>query len=73
MTLSVLSIGVDKSTTVVFPAPFVSTNSELCTFLGPGERSRVARLVAGAGLDAPVVPNGPRSRPGAKQGRHRRP
>jgi hypothetical protein len=48
---SLVEIGVDKNTTVVFPAPLMSTIAELGAFL--------AREAAAAdhrsGLDAPVV------------------
>ena len=57
---SLVEIGVDKNTTVVFPAPLMSTIEELGSFL--------ARETAAAGLSprpangskpAPVVANGP--------------
>ncbi|MFE9535624.1 slipin family protein [Streptomyces sp. NPDC006691] len=45
---SLVEIGVDKNTTVVFPAPLMSTIGELGSFL--------AREVAAAGAAAPVQP-----------------
>ena len=63
---SLVDIGVDKNTTVVFPAPLMSTISELSTFLAR-ESDAAARTdkpasdtenTGGAVLDVPVVPNG---------------
>lgn len=64
---SLVDIGVDKNTTVVFPAPLMSTISELSTFLARESAAAVradtpepdAQSAAGAVLDVPVVPNGP--------------
>ncbi len=63
---SLVDIGVDKNTTVVFPAPLMSTISELSTFLAR-ESAAASRTdksepdpqnAPGAVLDAPVAPNG---------------
>jgi len=63
---SLVDIGVDKNTTVVFPAPLMSTISELSTFLAresaaaaSSDKSRTdAPVATGAVLEAPVAPNG---------------
>jgi len=63
---SLVDIGVDKNTTVVFPAPLMSTISELSTFLARESAAAAsadksgtdAPFATGAVLEVPVVPNG---------------
>jgi hypothetical protein len=50
---SLVEIGVDKNTTVVFPAPLMSTIGDLGAFL-----SRETAASAAAQPDAERVPNG---------------
>lgn len=62
---SLVDIGVDKNTTVIFPAPLMSTLSELSTFLAresavaarAGKPEPDTRNATGAVLDVPVVLN----------------
>jgi regulator of protease activity HflC (stomatin/prohibitin superfamily) len=63
---SLVDIGVDKNTTVVFPAPLMSTISELSTFLAresaaaaSSDKSRTdAPVATGAVLEVSALPNG---------------
>jgi len=63
---SLVDIGVDKNTTVVFPAPLMSTISELSTFLAresaaaaSSDKSRNdAPVATGAVLEVSALPNG---------------
>ncbi len=60
---SLVELGVDKNTTVVFPAPLMSTIAELGTFLA---REQSAATTAGAATAVPGVPGVPAvSDPGA--------
>ncbi|MET8036241.1 slipin family protein [Streptomyces sp. NPDC005345] len=52
---SLVEIGVDKNTTVVFPAPLMSTIGELGSFLA--RESAAAGAGAGAGADAATTPS----------------
>ncbi len=52
---SLVEIGVDKNTTVVFPAPLMSTIAELGAFL-----ARESAAAAAADLTGPTTHNGPR-------------
>jgi len=56
---SLVEIGVDKNTTVVFPAPLMSTISELASFLareaGAASASTVANLPSGEARSTPNV------------------
>jgi regulator of protease activity HflC (stomatin/prohibitin superfamily) len=62
---SLVEIGVDKNTTVVFPAPLMSTIEELVTFLtheGSAARAGKAPVASGAGAangSAPPAVTGP--------------
>ena len=57
---SLVEIGVDKNTTVVFPAPLMSTIAELGTFLARETAAASPPLrPANGSKPAPVVPNGP--------------
>ncbi len=57
---SLVEIGVDKNTTVVFPAPLMSTIAELGTFLArETAAASPPRRPANGSKPAPVVPNGP--------------
>ncbi len=56
---SLVEIGVDKNTTVVFPAPLMSTIEELGTFL--------AREAAGAASASATVPTTPAPDPPANR------
>jgi len=56
---SLVEIGVDKNTTVVFPAPLMSTIEELGTFL--------AREAAGAASASATVPTTPAPDPAANR------
>jgi hypothetical protein len=49
---SLVEIGVDKNTTVVFPAPLMTTIAELGTFLA---RETAAASPAASGLTGPVL------------------
>ena len=46
---SLVEIGVDKNTTVVFPAPLMSTISELGSFIA-GEKNAASRVLPPAGI-----------------------
>ncbi|MEV0353496.1 slipin family protein [Nonomuraea sp. NPDC050680] len=54
---SLVEIGVDKNTTVVFPAPLMTTIAELGTFLAR-EKEAAAAPAAGTGADAAPAANG---------------
>ena len=53
---SLVEIGVDKNTTVVFPAPLMSTIQELGAFL-VREAAAVNTLPASAAVDPPGPPH----------------
>jgi regulator of protease activity HflC (stomatin/prohibitin superfamily) len=54
---TLIELGVDKNTTVVFPAPLMSTISELATFLARESGAAGAAVAAGRNLTlAPSVP-----------------
>jgi hypothetical protein len=55
---SLVEIGVDKNTTVVFPAPLMTTIAELGTFLA-GEKHAAGLSAASAPAASPVVLPGP--------------
>jgi len=59
---SLVEIGVDKNSTVVFPAPLMSTIQELGAFLARETTAAGAlRSVTGTGAERPPVTNGTRS------------
>jgi regulator of protease activity HflC (stomatin/prohibitin superfamily) len=58
---SLVEIGVDKNTTVVFPAPLMSTIAELGAFLAREAAASNPPPVASAKAKPPVVSNGVRS------------
>jgi regulator of protease activity HflC (stomatin/prohibitin superfamily) len=55
---TLVEIGVDKNTMVVFPAPLMSTIGELGTFLARETTASTAQSTASDALTAPTVPNG---------------
>jgi regulator of protease activity HflC (stomatin/prohibitin superfamily) len=61
---SMVEIGVDKNTTVVFPAPLMSTIGELGSFLAREASAAASAAPAGAGKHVPV----PRTDPAAAAG-----
>jgi regulator of protease activity HflC (stomatin/prohibitin superfamily) len=65
---SMVEIGVDKNTTVVFPAPLMSTIGELGSFLAREASAAAAAAPAGAGKHVPE----PRTDQGAAAGATRR-
>jgi regulator of protease activity HflC (stomatin/prohibitin superfamily) len=65
---SMVEIGVDKNTTVVFPAPLMSTIGELGSFLAREASAAASAAPAGAGKHVPE----PRTDPGAAAGATRR-
>jgi regulator of protease activity HflC (stomatin/prohibitin superfamily) len=56
---TLVEIGVDKNTTVVFPAPLMSTIEELGAFLARETRASAAPVPSGTDPHVTVVPNGP--------------
>jgi regulator of protease activity HflC (stomatin/prohibitin superfamily) len=58
---SLVEIGVDKNTTVVFPAPLMSTIEELGSFLAREQAAALAR--ENASVAAPLPPNGDKPAP----------
>jgi regulator of protease activity HflC (stomatin/prohibitin superfamily) len=61
---SLVEIGVDKNTTVVFPAPLMTTIAELGTFLA-GEKHAAEQSAASVPVMSPVVLPGPEAPPPA--------
>ena len=56
---SLVEIGVDKNTTVVFPAPLMTTIAELGSFLAREQAAATAVLpAAGNAKPAPIAANG---------------
>jgi regulator of protease activity HflC (stomatin/prohibitin superfamily) len=55
---SLVDIGVDKNTTVVFPAPLMSTIGELGSFLARENSAALANQPGGSVVDTPPVVNG---------------
>ena len=55
---SLVEIGVDKNTTVVFPAPLMSTIAELGTFLARETAASTPRAPKGTVLPTPLASNG---------------
>jgi hypothetical protein len=55
---SLIEIGVDKNTTVVFPAPLMSTIAELGSFLA-SEQAAAATRALPPGSDANTTPAAP--------------
>ena len=58
---SLVEIGVDKNTTVVFPAPLMSTIDELGAFLAREKAAALGR--ENASVAAPLPPNGGKPAP----------
>jgi hypothetical protein len=60
---SLVEIGVDKNTTVVFPAPLMSTIAELGSFLASEQAAATRAQPPGSDTDtppaAPAAPSGP--------------
>jgi len=56
---SLVDLGVDKNTTVVFPAPLMSTIGELGTFIARENAAAAAVATATAPLPVPAVPAAP--------------
>jgi hypothetical protein len=56
---SLVEIGVDKNTTVVFPAPLMSTIEELGTFLAREAKASTPAASASTDPRVKVVPKGP--------------
>jgi regulator of protease activity HflC (stomatin/prohibitin superfamily) len=56
---TLVEIGVDRNTTVVFPAPLMSTIEELGAFLARETRASAAPAPSGTDPLVKVVPNGP--------------
>ena len=52
---SLVEIGVDKNTTVVFPAPLMTTIAELGSFIAREQAAAAPALSPGAVVRAPVV------------------
>ena len=63
---SLVEIGVDKNTTVVFPAPLMSTIADLGSFLRESAGGRGHRCHGGAAAGSPALV--PRRRPGRSAG-----
>ena len=56
---SLVEIGVDKNTTVVFPAPLMTTITELGSFIAGEKAAADLRLPAASTTPVPIpVPNG---------------
>ena len=55
---SLVELGVDKNTTVVFPAPLMSTIGELGSFLARENTAALANQPDGSVVDTPPVVNG---------------
>jgi regulator of protease activity HflC (stomatin/prohibitin superfamily) len=64
---SLVEIGVDKNTTVVFPAPLMTTIAELGSFLA-GEKAAAGLPAAARSAPGPVVLPGPGAPPQAANG-----
>jgi hypothetical protein len=53
-----VELGVDKNSTVVFPAPLMSTIGELSTFLARENSAALASPAHGSAVGVPPVVNG---------------
>lgn len=56
MTLAAIEIGVDKNTTVVFPAPLMSTIAELGSFLASEQAAATRALPPASDTNRPPTP-----------------
>jgi regulator of protease activity HflC (stomatin/prohibitin superfamily) len=65
---SLVEIGVDKNTTVVFPAPLMTTIAELGTFLAREKTAAALSAASGPPAAGPVVLPGPAAAPPAANG-----
>jgi hypothetical protein len=63
---SLVEIGVDKNTTVVFPAPLMTTIAELGSFLA--RESAASTAAAGHGAPTPAVAASPLPQNGSGRG-----
>ena len=52
---SLVEIGVDKNTTVVFPAPLMTTIAELGSFIAREKAAAAPALLAGGNQSVPVA------------------